>query len=286
MGHAFRRTSYVFLCLVPVLAIVAAAPRALRVPGVYQAIGVVLFAATAIAAWTLAARAIRAGTESEQRLALAGGFLIVPFALVSLLWVGLGPPWNATPPENVMRYVVLLVSSIAVSGGFIVLKDALSEAGERVYSTLGFAAAVLAGSAYLIWMSSILGSHAVEVRDHLVPPAIVSLNDVFEVLLDVACALTYLATAAFAASFGRTRWLGRGATRTYLIVNLVAFLCLVVRGMSFAAPATLSTPWYTQPGFVAGIPAIPFIMPFLLGVVLLRRAGDQKSGDKLGNGRN
>ena len=97
----------------------------------------------------------------------------------------------------------------------------------------------------------------------------------FVILLDVACLLTYLATAAFAASFGRIRWLGRGATRAYVAANLIALLCLVLRGMSFPDPAALSTPWYTRPGFVAGIPAIPFIMPFLLGVVLLRRAGDE-----------
>jgi hypothetical protein len=34
---------------------------------------------------------------------------------------------------------------------------------------------------------------------------------------------------------------------------------------------------YTSPGFVVGIPAVPFIMPFLFGVVLLRRAGEEPS---------
>lgn len=276
MNHSARRVSYVFLGMVPVLAIIFAAPRALRVPGVHEAVGGVLFAAIAIAVWILGARVIRSGAEHEQRLALAGGLLVTPFALVALFWVGLGPPWNATRPENVMRYQVLLVSSIAVSGGFIVLKDALSEAGERSYSTLGFAVTMLAGAAYLIWMSFVLGSYVVAVRDGKVAPAIDAVSDVFDILLDVACALTYLATAAFAASFGRVRWLGRGATRAYVVANLIALLCLVMRGMSFPDPAALSAPWYTRPGFVAGIPAIPFIMPFLLGVVLLRRAGDKQ----------
>ena len=276
MDYTSRRLSYVFLCMVAVLAIIVGAPRALRVPGVYHAIGGVLFAAIVIAARLLGARAIRAGAEGEQRLALAGVFLIVPFALVSLLWVGLGPPWVATPAENVMRYLVLLVSSIAVAGGFVVLKESLSDAGERCYSTLGFAATMLAGPAYLTWTSFALGVYVVKVRDGQVPPAINSLSDEFDILLFVACVLTYLATAAFAASFGRTTWLGRGATRAYVTANLIALLCLVMRGMSFPDPAALSTPWYTRPGFVAGIPAIPFIMPFLLGVVLLRRAGDKQ----------
>ncbi len=277
MAYTPRRVSYVFLCMVPFLAIGVTAPRALRVSGIYQTVGGVLFLAIVISAWILGARAATGGSEGKQRLALAGGLLLTPFALVALLWVGLGPPWEASPRENVLRYLVLLISSIAVSGGLIVLKEALSEAGERQYSTLGFAAAMLAGPAYLIWMSLLLGAYIVKVRDGQAPPAIGSVVDAFDVLLDAACILTYLATAAFAASMGRSAWLGRGATRAYVVVSFIALLFLVMRGMSYPDPAALATPWYTQPGFIAGIPAVPFIMPSLLGVVLLRRAGDKQA---------
>ena len=272
-----RRVSYVFLCAVPVLAIAFAAPRALRTPVLYESIGAALFAAILLAAWTLGARAIRTGPEEKRKLVLAGSFLLVPFALISLFWVGLGPPWVATAVENRMRYLVLLVSSIAVTGGFVVLKEALSEAGERLYSTLGFAAAIVGGPAYLVWMSVLLGAYVIKVRDGQAAAATTSLIDVFDTLLLTGCVLTYLATAAFAASFRRARWLGPGAARTYVIVNFVALLCLLLRGLSFPDPSALSSPWYTEPGFVAGIPAIPFIMPFLLGVVLLRRAGDPQT---------
>jgi hypothetical protein len=271
-----RRITYIFLCAVPALAIILAAPRALRAPGVHQAIGGALFAAVVIAAWTLGARSIRGDGERERTLALAGGLLIVPFALISLLWTGLGPPWVATPAENVMRYYVLLVSSIAVSCGFVVLKAALNAAGENMYSSLGVAAALLGGATYVVWLCLLVGAHVAEVRDGQVPSAFASLSEVLEILLDAACLLTYLATAAFAASFGRTRWLERGPTRVYIAANLIALLCLVLRALSLPTGSAPSTPWYTQPGFVAGIPAIPYIMPFLLGVVLLRRAGDKQ----------
>jgi len=275
MRKKARRFSYVFLGLFFLLAVAFAAVRPLRVPGVYSVIGAVLFISLVIAAWVLGARATRTGTESEQRLAWAGGFLIVPFALIALYWVGLGPPWAATPPENVMRYFVLLASSIAVTLGFLMLKESLSEAGERTFSTVGSAAAILAGCAYLVWMCFMIGDFVGQVRDGHAPPAIVGLNDVLDVLLDVACLLTYLATAAFAASLGRSGWFGRYATRAYVVLSLFASLCLVLRGISFPDPTSLSTAWYTQPGFIAGIPAIPFIMPYLLGVLLLRRAGDR-----------
>ncbi len=271
-----RRVSYVFLCLVPFLLFPLVGVRALRIPGVYQTVGAVLFTAIIIAAWLLGVRAIK-GPEGRQRLALAGTFLLVPSTLFSLLWIGLASPGEATPVENRMRFLVLVVGSIAVTGGFVVLREALHEAGERVYSTLGSAANMLAGAAYLVWMSFTLGMVVVKVQAGQIPAAVRAVYDVYDILLFFACILTYLTTAAFATSLGRARWLGRGATRAYVIVSFVALLFLVLRGFSYPDLTASSTPWYLRPAFIAGIPAVPWIMPFLLGVVLLRRAGDEST---------
>jgi hypothetical protein len=206
---------------------------------------------------------------------MAGTLLVTSFALVALLWVGLGGPWQATAAENQMRYLVLIVMATAIAGGFVVLREVLSQAGERFYATLGFAAIMLSGPLYLIW--NIFAFAAFFGKEHAgeMPAAIVSLRDMLDLLLFVAGFLTYLATAAFAASLGRVQWLGRGAARAFMIVNAVALLFLVMRGLQY--PDGRATPWYTSPGFIVGIPAVPFIMPFLLGVVLLRRAGEDQS---------
>jgi hypothetical protein len=271
--NTVRRVSYVFLCIVPFLTFVVAGVHAFRVPGVYQAVGVIYFAAIAIAAWTLGARAIRAGVQDRRLLVLAGTLLVIPFALVGLLWVGVGGPWQATAAENQMRYVVLIVMATAIASGFVVLREALTEAGERFYATLGFAAIMLSGPLYLIWNIFAFATFFGKEHAGEVPAAIVSLRDMLDFLLFVAGFLTYLATAAFAASLGRVRWLGRGAARAFMIVSFVALLFLVIRGVRY--PNGRVTPWYTNPGFIVGIPAVPFIMPFLFGVVLLRRAGDE-----------
>ena len=103
-----KRFCYWFLFAIFVVAIVLGAIRPLRVSPLYQVIGVFQFAAMALAAWILGARAITRASREPRLLALAGIFLITPFALLALLWVGLGPPWvGATPPENQMRYLVL-----------------------------------------------------------------------------------------------------------------------------------------------------------------------------------
>src|SRR5947199_2205027 len=275
--NTIRRVSYVFLCIVPFLTFVVVGVRAFRVPGVYQAVGVAYFAAIAIAVWTLSAGAIRANVQNRRLLGLAGTLLITPFALVALLWVGLGGPWQATAAENQMRYLVLIVMAAAIAGGFVVLREALSEAGERFYATLGFAAIMLSGPRYLIWNTFAFGVFVAKEHAAEVPQALHSLGDIFDVLLFVAGFLTYLATVAFAASLGRVQWLGRMATRAFMIVTGVALLFLVIRGLQYPDPRALSTPWYTSPGFIVGIPAVPFIMPFLFGVVLLRRAGEKQS---------
>ncbi len=165
----------------------------------------------------------------------------------------------------------------AIASGFVVLREALSQEGERFYATLGFAAIMLSGPLYLIWNTFAFGVFFAKEHTGEVPQALRSLDDIFDLLLFVAGFLTYLATVAFAASLGRVQWLGRRATRAFMIVSGVALLFLVIRGLHYPDPRALSTPWYTSPGFVVGIPAVPFIMPFLFGVVLLRRAGEKQS---------
>jgi hypothetical protein len=196
--------------------------------------------------------------------------------MVALLWVGIGGPWAATAAENQMRYLVLIAMALAAAGGFAVLKEALGEAVERCYSTLGFAAVMVACPLYLVWDAFVFGVYFAREHGGETPPAIVSLNPFQDLLLSLAGALTYVATAAFAASLARTQWLGRKASIAYIIVNFIALFFIVIKVLEHPDPAGTSQPWYTVPGFILGVPALPLIMPALLGVVLLRRAGDEQ----------
>lgn len=276
--NAVRRVSYLFLCAVPLLNMVAVGVRAFRVPGAFQAVGAVYFAAICAAAWITGASAILARGQQERRIALAGGFLLLPSALIALLWVGLGTPWQATPTENRLRFLVLMLGSIAVTAGFVMVAQAVREAGERVYSTLGTVFASLAGAGYLVWTSFALGAYVMRVRHGEIPDAVRPISEVLESLQLNVCLLTYLATVTLAACMGQVRWLGRGATRAYVVANAILLLFLMLSAFSYPDPSANSQPWYLQPGFVAGIPAVPWLMPYLLGVVLLRRAGRPSPG--------
>jgi hypothetical protein len=274
--HGKQRLSYVFLCAAPFIAFGAVFARPLRIPGVYHVIGGLLFAAISTAAWTLGARAVRSDMQSRQQLALAGTLLLTPFAMVALFWVGIGGPWAASAAENQMRYLALIAMALATTGGFVVLKEALSQASERLHSTLGFAAVMLACSLYLVWDAFVFGGYVGQEHGGTMPSAIDSLRPFQNLVLSIAGALTYVATAAFAASLARTQWLGRKASLAYIIVSFAALFFIVIKVLERPDPAAASQPWYTIPGFILGIPALPLLMPSLLGVVLLRCAGKEQ----------
>jgi hypothetical protein len=173
-----------------------------------------------------------------------------------------------------MRYLVLIAMAVAEVGGFMMVRQALRDAGERVHSTLVLAAIVLAGPIYVVWDAVMFAVFIAKERG-AVPPTFAALDPAQDLLLDVAAVLTYVATAALAMSLSRAQWIGRRAARVYVGVTIVALFFLVNRGLTYLSPAQLSAPWYTVPGFVFGIPAVPYIMPFLLGVSMLRRAGEE-----------
>jgi hypothetical protein len=267
-----RRTSFVFLSAYPFVDLAIGSPRALRIPGLYQGLGAVVCALGAIAAWFLGARKIRSEEPEGRPAALAGSLLLLPWILIALFWVGIGPPFQATLEENHIRFLVLLTNAILVACGFVALKEALSGEARSLPLTLGFAAGIFGGAAYILCISISLsqvmamlnGQDATQVR---------SLGGFYNVVEFVACLLTYAATALFALSMGRAGWFGRGAARTYFVVSALFVVLLLLRGVEFPEISARTEPWYTRPAVIAGIPAMPWTMPCLLGVVALRWAG-------------
>jgi len=272
-SHPQGRISYVLLCASPFLAIAVAAPRPFRIPVVHQVVGVLLFAAIAFAVWNLAWKTDVRDSRKAGAASIAGSLLATPFALVSLLWVGIGPPFLAGPAENQMRYVVLIVASAAVAFGLIMLREVLSSAGERVLSTVGFAAIVLAAPLYILGESIPLAFYAAVVRTGKAPDVFLALSEFQDIVMFFGGALVYAAAASFALSMSRAGWIGKGTGRAYAIVAAIGLAALLTRGLQFPDPTAATMEWHSIPGFVAGIPAVPFIIPCLLGALALRKAG-------------
>jgi len=64
-------------------------------------------------------------------------------------------------------------------------------------------------------------------------------------------------------------WLGPIKAKLVAAIATIAILGLAARGLGFP---DLGEDWYMVPGDIVGIPAIPWLMPYLLGVAALFRA--------------
>ena len=269
--------SFIVLCASLIVVTVLFGLRVKYTQAVYYAVAILQFTVICFAAWDLGGWAIGSDAGDRRPLAVAGALLIAPWALFSFL-PGIGPPGDQTAAENELRYLVLLINAIAIAVGFVVLREVLSKGGEHFYSTLGFAAILIATPLYLVWATIAVGYFRAKQADSSGQAAsrIISLVEISDILLFFGGALTYLAAAAFAASLGRRLWLGHVMTRTLVTASLLALLCLMIRGLWFPDPRTVFAHWYAIPGFIVGIPAVPWIVPLLFGVALLRRAGSAR----------
>lgn len=233
----------------------------------------------AILAWRAGASRIVRGSGNDRLLATIGTLLLTPCVLFALV-PGIGPPWLATAEENQRRYVILLAATLAISAGLILLALAIREVGERFYSALCLAATILAGPSSAIWAAMLLATSYARGSSAEMPSAMVGfVSDLSDSLLFVAGFLTYLGTAAVAIALGRAGWLGRTAARVCAAASIVLAVCLALRGIRFPDPDIALATWYLVPGFVAGIPALPWFVPIGIGIVLLCRA-DQRPLDE------
>lgn len=271
------KAAFLFLCAVPFLDMILFGVRALRIPGIHQIAGLLYFSLVTAAAWSLGCRALKTGSDQAQRLALAGALLLAPFATMGLLWIGIGAPWQATLQENNMRFIVLVSSAAAITAGFVVLQQALREDGEDVYSPLALAVGGLASAAFFVWLALPSGIVLLKMNTGQISDSARTTIDLFDTLQFFACTLMYLGALLFAVCMRRTGWIGRGATIGFAVASAVCIAALCFRGINYPDLNANTTPWYVRPGFFVGIPAVPWIMPCLLGVIALQRAGRQIS---------
>ncbi|MFD2937660.1 hypothetical protein [Spirosoma flavum] len=86
----------------------------------------------------------------------------------------------------------------------------------------------------------------------------------FSWISGVEVALLYLTTAAFGLALQSASWFKSKACRLYVFFSLVGALLSVLPSFSFE-PMVIAT-------YLVSIPAIPFIMPYLMALNLLNLA--------------
>jgi hypothetical protein len=230
-----------------------------------------------LAAWFLGAHCLRTTVTEKKNLSAAALFFIVPWMLISMFF-GLGPPpattagWVKTATEQQVRYSFLIIAGVAVTFGFAILRERLKNTGGNFYSLIGIIAILIAIPLFIINMTfwgsflteafKLFEVSATEKR----PEWYLPVREQFRNISTVEVALTYLATAAFAFSLKSAGWFRKTPSYFYIAISLLGAVLVVL-------PDT-SSELLTISGFFMSIPAIPFLMPYFIGINLLRRAGN------------
>ena len=273
MRDQYRKLGFTVLCLTLLVATgLLGAPRELAgVVGVGPA--VLQLTVISIAAWISGLDLLFTGPEAQRATLLGAAFLILPVALFAL-WFGYGPPEFADHAQNTLRYLTLIIDTASIGIGFVLVQDGLGEAGERTFSKLSLAMILIATPLYLVWAALLMEAHRAALAE--MPwargPWIQWLMAMSDILLFFAGIATYLAGASLALAFARVGWIGPRTAWTLVGVTLVALVSLVLRGIEFPDPAVVFAQGYSIPGWIAGIPAVPWLIPCILGLILIRRA--------------
>ena len=271
-----RNVSQVYLSLVPLLGIIFGFGVGYISYKIYLPIWIINVCLMVTAAWFLGGHVIK-NNDAERKHFAAGAFsLIVPWIIISMFF-GLGPPpathagWVETATEQQARYLMLVIAGLFIAFGFSVLREKLKDTKGGFYSLLGYTAIMIAIPLFIINMIY-WGTYLVELFKIVVasgsekmPEWFSPTNKIFGLISLVEVALTYLATAAFAASLRAAGWLSKTSCSIYVAISFLGFL---IMALSFIKPLeTVSN--------IASIPAIPFLMPYFMGINLLRRAGNK-----------
>lgn len=276
--------SQVYLTLVPFAVAILGFALGHSSHTLYIPIWLVHAALMILATWSLSKQIRQTPDEPKGQLLIGSLFLMAPWLFIAI-FAGMGPPpttaasWVATATEQQVRYSILLLSGVLITAGFTFLRNQLNRAGEEIYSLLGLIALLLAMPLFLLnmayWGSFLTESFRLFVASGSAerPDWYLPLRALFTWISEIEVGLTYLATAAFGASLKKARWFKPGACRSYIVLSLLGFLLSVLPDFSFM-PLTIGS-------YLASIPAIPFMMPYLMAVNLLTLSGATRSTKKI-----
>jgi hypothetical protein len=271
-----RNISQVYLSLVPLLAFIFAMVVGHISYKIYLPIWIINIGLMVIAAWILGLHVIRNHDVEKKQLAMGAFFLIVPYLFISMFF-GLGPPpetaavWVVTATEQQIRFIILIIAGVFIALGFAVLREKLKITAGSFYSAIGFTAVMVAiplfifnmifWSAYLPELFKIMTASGLEKSPEWFHPV----REEFNLLTPVEVAVTYVGVAAFAAAIRNAGWFSKTSSLIYILISFIAFIITVLPFSYQLLPI---------PFFIVTIPAIPFLMPYIMGINLLRRAGN------------
>jgi len=271
-----QNISQIYLTLVPVLTVVFGLAFGHISYKIYIPIWLFNVILMIAATWILGGHLIRTSDEEKKHPIASAIFLVIPWMFISLFF-GLGAPpygqataWVASATEQQVRYYFLFTVGVLIAIAFALLREKLKKTQGDFFSLLGSVVIRIAIPIFLINMT-FWGFYLEELYRNMATSAIkktpewvLPIANQFHYINMIVAALVYLATAFFAASLKKAGWFKPIACHIYILVSLLFFI-LDVLPPSFPEP-------FTTLNLIVSIPAIPLLMPYFIGVNLLRRA--------------
>ncbi len=272
-----RRVSQAFLWVAPFISPVLILANRAGGLKLYALCGAALFFLMAGAVWIRAADSVRTPSANRRDALLPGVLLVASLGLVAVT-VTTGPPpasaaqWVATQSAQHLRYVGLLVAGLLAWAGFNALTAVLQAAGERTFSVLARSLTTISMALFTLFTLGALTIYdlVMQQRNSGNTPTwsspLLILVGSWDSLYAV---LTYLAASLYAIALARVGLIGKLGAAVFVALGAIASIFAVIASV---APNQSGTS--THGLFVLQIPAVPLILPYFIGVNLVRRAGD------------
>jgi hypothetical protein len=276
----YRNLSRTYLCIIPLLTAVLGFTITDVNYRIYLPVWIANLVLMLIASWILGVRNIVSGTSDNKHLAASGLLLISPWMLYSI-FAGMGAPpetyveWVSKAFEQQVRYSFLIIGGILLTFGFAILRSKIKDTNGGFFSLIGFVAIFIAMPLFILnmcyWHSFFLETLRIGEASALntLPSWYQPVNKLFLAISIVEVSLTYLATAAFVVALKSAGWINKGASLVYIIISLFACILVALYGCYPDIVLKNGFPFYP---FM--IPAIPFAMPYYIGLNLLRRSAN------------
>ena len=276
-SNAAKLTSYIYLLLIPIIASGLGFGVGYVSYKIYLPIWLLNIVFMTLASWKLGLHITQGKNDEENKLAKSAFFLIIPWILISM-FAGLGPPpetateWTASATEQQVRYFMLVISGVSIAFGFVGLRDRIKAEGEHFYSSVGLTAILIAIPLFLInmlyWGFYLTELFKIQTTANSTsfPDWFSPIKQLFDLISVVEVALTYFATFVIVKAMRQVGWINKTSSFFYTLFSLLA-LTIVILSAFFRE--TLKVP-----GFALSIPAFPFLMPYIIGINLLRRVGN------------
>jgi hypothetical protein len=269
-----RSIAYFYLCLVPLIAFILAFTTGRVAPEIYVPIWIAHALLMLYFLWQLGAKHALQSKGRSRSFVAAAMLLVLPWILATI-FAGMGPPpfnmagWAELAGEQRFRFGILVVCGLSLAGAFSLLKG-LAESHEKAfYACIAFTAILIAMPVFIVvmafWGTVFTDTAIVVATTHpqTNPEWLAPWRHMIDFLSTVEVCLFYLGTAFLAIAMRKAKWFSLNATRVYFFVSLFAIAATLI-------PASAPEPLVIL-NYVAGIPAITMMMPYLMGLALLKR---------------